>query len=284
MLQRLAILAGSFTLTSAAAVAAGGEIDASDAVDHVANLVSKSLLSADIASEAVFYRLLDTTRAYARGKLIESGEFDRIARQHAEYFCNFFMRAEAELTTSAAAEWAATYSRRTRQCTRRPRLGVLTGGDRSLGIALTIAVAPCWSHLLLNEECRSRVEIALSSLEPAERAQDRSAMRLFAVLASTFLFGPEGSKAWTSTLGIAEKLQDIDYQLRALRGSWASALNAGDTRSARAFAKKFSAVAATSARATDALVADRLLARSFTFAATCSRRVRASNGCSAATG
>ena len=112
VLQRLAVLTGNFTLTSASAVAAGGAIGASDVVDHVANLVSKSLVSADIASETVFYRLLDTTRAYAREKLIESGEFDRIARQHAEYFCSLFVRAEAELATSAPAEWAATYGRR----------------------------------------------------------------------------------------------------------------------------------------------------------------------------
>jgi predicted ATPase len=70
ILCRLSVLAGAFTLD--AARAAIGEC-AVDVVDGIANLVSKSLLSADFSETGVMYCLLDTTRTYLRRKLVESG-------------------------------------------------------------------------------------------------------------------------------------------------------------------------------------------------------------------
>src|SRR3546814_8866134 len=84
LLRRLAVFAAAFTLESATAVAAGAEISAPAVVDGVANLVAKSLLTADVGGAVVRYRLLDTTRAYALEKLIESGERAQLARRHAE--------------------------------------------------------------------------------------------------------------------------------------------------------------------------------------------------------
>ncbi len=65
MLRRLAIFAGGFTLQAARTVAADDEITGVDVVDCVANLVTKSLVTADADSATVRYRLLETTRAYA---------------------------------------------------------------------------------------------------------------------------------------------------------------------------------------------------------------------------
>src|SRR5437016_4281169 len=80
ILRRLGVFVGAFTLDAATAVAASVDIPAADVADSVANLVGKSLLSADVGGAIVHYRLLETTRAYAREKLIESAELDRVAR------------------------------------------------------------------------------------------------------------------------------------------------------------------------------------------------------------
>jgi predicted ATPase len=72
VLRRLAVFDGAFSLDDPAAVAAGADIDASDFVDCIANLVMKSLVSADVGGETPSYRLLDTTRAYALEKLSEA--------------------------------------------------------------------------------------------------------------------------------------------------------------------------------------------------------------------
>jgi predicted ATPase len=53
-------------------------------VDHVASLARKSLVAANVLGRKPVYRLLETTRCYALEKLRESGEFDLVARRHAE--------------------------------------------------------------------------------------------------------------------------------------------------------------------------------------------------------
>src|SRR5262245_45189632 len=83
VLRRLAVFAGVFTLEAARAVATSADIPAQEVVDCVATLVAKSLLSTDVVGTVVHYRLLETTRAYAREKLGESGELQQVARRHA---------------------------------------------------------------------------------------------------------------------------------------------------------------------------------------------------------
>jgi predicted ATPase len=80
VLRRLSVLAGSFTMDAAAAVAADPTYAESDIVDRVVALVSKSLVAADPVGSFTRLRLLATTRAYALDKLAESGEADAIAR------------------------------------------------------------------------------------------------------------------------------------------------------------------------------------------------------------
>jgi predicted ATPase len=77
VLRRLSIFANAFTLDAAVALAG---TDNTEMVDGIANLVAKSLISADVGGAVVHYRLLNTTRAYAQRKLIESGESQRAAK------------------------------------------------------------------------------------------------------------------------------------------------------------------------------------------------------------
>jgi predicted ATPase/DNA-binding winged helix-turn-helix (wHTH) protein len=93
ILRRLAVFDSYFTLESAIAVAGDSEIATVDVVNALANLVANSLVTADIASDVVHYRLLETTRVYARGKLAESGELERVARRHAENLQNVLAQA-----------------------------------------------------------------------------------------------------------------------------------------------------------------------------------------------
>src|SRR5262245_45478555 len=79
VLRRLAVLAGGFTLDAARAIAAGPDIDAGTIDEHVANLVAKSLVTADIGDGVLHYRLLETTRAYGLVKLKEAGESTLLA-------------------------------------------------------------------------------------------------------------------------------------------------------------------------------------------------------------
>src|SRR2546430_705437 len=73
-LRRLAVFAGGFSLEAATAVVSSPDLPASEVSDCVAGLVSRSLVSAHTGELSMQYRLLETTRAYAREKLSGSGE------------------------------------------------------------------------------------------------------------------------------------------------------------------------------------------------------------------
>jgi len=111
VLRHVSIFTGVFTLAGASAVVGSANMLASDVVDGVANLAAKSLITADVSGAAVHYRLLETTRAYAREKLAELGELERAARRHAEYYLDLCEQAEGEWQTRPGAEWLADYGR-----------------------------------------------------------------------------------------------------------------------------------------------------------------------------
>src|SRR5580692_10495700 len=83
VLRRLAVFVGGFSLDAALEVAAES-LDPAELTETLATLVDKSLVTSD-RTTAMRYRLLDTTRAYAWGKLTESGEDLKIVRRHCEH-------------------------------------------------------------------------------------------------------------------------------------------------------------------------------------------------------
>src|SRR6516164_3172896 len=137
VLRRLSIFVGGFTLVGASAVIGSADVLASDVIDAMANLAAKSLLAADVDGAAVHYRLLETTRAYAREKLAEHGELDQAARRHAEYYKDLCGQAEAEWQTRPTAEWLADYGRQIGNVRTALDWAFSPRGDASIGVALT---------------------------------------------------------------------------------------------------------------------------------------------------
>jgi predicted ATPase/DNA-binding winged helix-turn-helix (wHTH) protein len=263
VLRRLAVFAGAFTLESAGAVAAGDPISAPDVVDCVVNLVAKSLLSADVGGAIAQYWLLDTTRAYAFEKLAHSGEIDRLARRHAEYYRGVFETAAVEWETRPTTAWFAAYGRHLDNVRAALDWAFSHGGDTETGVALTVTAVPLWMHLSMMEECRRRVERALASLGSQASGHTRQSMQLHAALGLSLMYtkgaAPETHSALSSALEIAERLGDTDYQLRALWGLCVGRLNNGVFREALAFAEKFCGVAAHSPDPVDLPIGDRMM-------------------------
>jgi predicted ATPase/DNA-binding winged helix-turn-helix (wHTH) protein len=264
ILRRLSIFAGVFTLESASAVAQGTGVTVPEVIDGVANLVAKSLLSADIGGAVVRYRLLDTTRSYALQKLTEDGEFEALARRHAEHHRDLFERAEAEWTKRRGAEWQADYGHKIDDVRSALNWAFLPGGDASIGVTLTVAAIPLWMHLSLMDECRMCVERALASERAKVRRSDRDEMKLFTALGAALLYGkgplPETDGVWSKALQIAERLDDSEYQLRALWGLTIYRVYVRDYRAALGLARTYRTVANKKGDAADRLSCDRLTA------------------------
>ena len=86
LLRRLAIFAAGFTLEAATAVMNDTDDTAFVVVEGVANLIAKSLVTLDTAVPGGRWMLLETIRAYAYEKLVESGEAEVTARRHAMFY------------------------------------------------------------------------------------------------------------------------------------------------------------------------------------------------------
>jgi predicted ATPase/DNA-binding winged helix-turn-helix (wHTH) protein len=264
VLRRLAVFAGTFALEAASAVAASGDVAAGGVEHALAGLVTRSLVSANVSGAVPYYRLLETTRAYALERLRESGEFGALARRHAEYQCILCERTELEWGTTPPGDWLAVYGHQIDNVRLALDWAFSPSGDAGIGMTLAVAAVPLWLHLSLVTECRARVEQAIAHLGPQVPSDPRRDMRLFLALGHTFLHSrdiesPNMNVALTKALELAESVDDTEYRLGAMFGLYAYRLNTGDYRGALALAETFRTVAAKTADPSDALVGSRLI-------------------------
>jgi predicted ATPase/DNA-binding winged helix-turn-helix (wHTH) protein len=258
--RALGIFAGGFTVEAAAAVAMGDVHTQFDAIDRLAGLVDKSLVVADVSGSTPWFRLLDTTRAYAVAKLNEGGEHARLARRHAEYYRGLFERAEGEVAARSAHEWLADYAREVGNLRAALDWAFSQGGDGSIGVTLTAAAVPLWKHLSLVQECRNRAKQALDALAAGTTGTRRDEMKLHTALAgASTLDDPEIGAGFTKALDIAESLGDAEYQLRALSGLYFYYAGSSQYRAALPFALRFLDLAKCGSDVSDRLFGEHIL-------------------------
>ena len=260
ILRRLSVFVGPFTPEAAAAVASGDGLSTSATMEAIDNLVTKSLI-APSGARTLRYRLLDTTRTYALGKLNEAGEAKRIAQRHAEHFRDLFERAEAE-TSAPLSEWLGVYGAELDNLRAALDWAFSPDGDAQLGIALTAVAVTLWIRLSLFAECRERAGTALAAL--GDRGDERVRMQLLAALGWSLMYGEgrarEARPILEATLELADKLDDKDFRLRALWGLCIDQFNNGAFGKARALADRFAEAASSSPDKTDLMLGDRLTA------------------------
>jgi hypothetical protein len=131
-----------------------------------------------------------------------------------------------------------------------------------LGVALTVVAQPLWMHFSLMDECRSRVEQALSALPSGAARDQRLEMQLSHALGAVLLnidtSVAEMESALNTALRIADALDETDYRLRVLWCLWCHALNRGAFREALALADRFCDVAQKSPDPVDPLTGERM--------------------------
>jgi predicted ATPase/class 3 adenylate cyclase len=93
VLRRLSVFAAGASLEAAESVCAGDPVDALDVLDLLGRLVEKSLVFTDPTSSEAHFRLLETVREYARGRLVEADEAEPTLRRHRDLFLALVDRA-----------------------------------------------------------------------------------------------------------------------------------------------------------------------------------------------
>jgi len=92
-------------LDAAEAICAAGDIEATDILDLLTQLVDKSLVAVEAHGQEARYRMLETVRQYGWGRLLEAGEAAAVRRRHLEWFLNLAERADPELRGSSQRVW-----------------------------------------------------------------------------------------------------------------------------------------------------------------------------------
>ncbi len=261
LFRRLAVFVGNFAPEAASAVASGAGIAESEVFDLIVGLVEKSLVIADIGGDIVRYRLLDTTRAYGLEKLIASGEFETVARRHAEFYRDLFERAAAEIETHPRAEWLANV---------RAALGWCFGanGNVNIGVGLAIAAAPAFLAMSLMTECHHWSKRALRTLDDDARGGAEE-MHLQAAAGLSLMFTPGSIDAALAalrrSLAIAEERGDTIGQLKLLAPLQMLHIRLGEFKTALRYARHSIAVAATTEEPAALAMAHSLLGNSLHF-------------------
>ncbi len=189
LFNRLAIFAGSFTLEAATHVCAGDGISEVDVFDMVASLADKSLVVVDTGGSQERSRLLESTRQYALEKLTASGELERVARRHAEYYLGVAKKAERNFGTISLSEWLTSLEPEVENFRATLEWALAREQQVPLGSEVVSALDMLWWHGGLESEGRRWVEVALHRID--EGAEPTVAARLrntLALLTSRMLF------------------------------------------------------------------------------------------------
>ncbi|SRR5579862_233875 len=167
VLRRLSVFAGTFTLESASAVATQ-KTESRDVVTEIGNLVLKSLVAAEISGPNQRYRLLYTTRAYAREKLGADERADA-ARRMATYFAHRLNYAWADKDRLFADGGYKDFIDQIGNLRAALQWCFSPEGDAALGAELAAGVSTCFADLGLTAEARDWSARGIASLTPDMR-------------------------------------------------------------------------------------------------------------------
>ena len=198
LLRRLAVFAGGFELEASEEVCAGDGLESMAIADTLARLVEKSLVTVEDGGGR--YRLLETVRMYARGRLEEAGEADVLAGRH--------------------ARWALALAQRRRTSPRLDRdaanlrvaLDLLLTRDPTAALALCVALSPFWLRRIELEEARRRFAVALAA------APELTPLRAEALLAAAAIDFRAGTLA--RVLELAEESHAAALEIGDARSQW----------------------------------------------------------------
>ena len=240
VLQALSVFKSRFRMESAAAVA-GREV-----FDVVSDLAAKSLVSIEFCCEHVYYRLLETTRAYAAAQLHAAGNGNAVLLRHARHCLGLAGRIAADWERMSSSSWSACYGRHVDDLRAAIDWAFGEEGDAALGIALTLAAQTLFYQLSLMDEYRVRVERALERMAAHAIEDGDGEMQLHASLAHLLMHtqGVTGAMLLSFQRGYALAMRTADTARRAeaICGMWICCMALADFRGAEAYVAEFAAL------------------------------------------
>jgi len=216
LFRRLGIFANGFAYEGAVAVAGGEDLDEFEIFDVLSSLVDKSLVLAEPQADAVRYRLLESTRAYAAEKLDAAAERELMATRHLGYLRGCFAEALSLRERTARSTDLVVLFATELDDVRFALDGALARSAVVEGAELLFSVSATWKDLGLDAE-------GIRRCEQYRAALPRSELRLLARVSTNLaaLLSASGQKLRafeiaTEALAHARSSGDAAAQSRAL--------------------------------------------------------------------
>jgi predicted ATPase/DNA-binding winged helix-turn-helix (wHTH) protein len=255
-LAELSVFRGRFSIYAAAAVLTD------DAIDLLATLVAKSLVVTEAGTTGQPYRLLDTTRIYAAEKLDESGEFNCTMTKLGNYLWELLEATASTMHMHGTDEVLHDFAYLVPSLRACLDWALCGDGDRLLGARITVAALPLFFKLSLFDECIAAVTASIRYLDANPDRDEASRMKLYTALGWPQLITAHapgrGVEAWTASAHIAEKLGNVDHQLRSTWGLWVDAVNRAEPDTALGLTTRFAELAVSSLDPADIVVGRRM--------------------------
>jgi predicted ATPase/class 3 adenylate cyclase/tetratricopeptide (TPR) repeat protein len=181
LFRRLGVFAGGFTLESVEAICIGEPVGSFDLLEHMAQLVDKSLVEVEPQGTDVRYRMLETFRQYAREKLLEAGEMAAMRDHHRDHFLGLAETAAPHLDRADQVQWF------TRLETEHDNLRAaldwsITGRDTDTALRFVVALWVFWLVRGHISEGRSWCAAALTTVGAEQPASEQAASLLSGAL------------------------------------------------------------------------------------------------------
>ena len=142
VLRRLSVFAGGASLEAAERVCAGDEVEPEQVLELLTALTEKSLLVAEDTGTPR-YRMLGTIKEYARQRLAEAGEAERVRHAHLAHFAQLTEAAEPHLRRAEQLEWLAVLAAEHDNIGTALR-GALAAGEAQAAMRLAAGAGTYW--------------------------------------------------------------------------------------------------------------------------------------------
>lgn len=164
--RRLSVFADAFDLPAAEQVAAGPDVEASAVFAHLSSLAQKSLIAISQHNGRASYRLLETSRSFAREQMAQSLEDPAVRARHAEAVLAVLGVVERAWETHQGGNWSPPLFPRTPDVRAALAWALGENGDRGRGIAIAATSWPLWRESAMQSEGARWIAAALASVGP----------------------------------------------------------------------------------------------------------------------
>ena len=206
LLRSLSTFAAPFDLAAASAI--GGATGEAEVIELLPALVAKSLAQVSLEPAGPSYRLLDMTRAFARGKAQALGEAGTLARRHADYVLSYLNKIPHTFQPDPTDAQMAAHRRLVPELLAALTWSFGPGGDLALSLGLAERAHLVLTPLLRDQEVREWSGAALERLPESSRGGTLELVLQGVRALSSFRLLQHDQTATNRSLALARELGD----------------------------------------------------------------------------